>query len=188
MRKHKSAVTALLMMLMVWGGVAGSPLYAQDAPVAELLRQLSEAENARAADRLERQVRQEWSKSGSAAVDLLLKRGQDALEIGDLAAAREHLTAVTDHAPQFAEGWHGLAIAYFQSELFGPAADALERALALNPDHFGALRGLGAIFEQVNKPRLAYDAYSKVLVLRPHDSDVIEAIKRLEPQINGQTL
>ena len=146
---------------------------------------MAEAETEQAADRLERQVRQEWAKSGSASMDLLLKRGQDAMDVDNIEAAMEHLTALTDHAPDFAEGWHALALAYYRADMFGPAADALERTLALNPDHFGALRGLGAIFEQVIKPDLAYDAYSLVLTLRPHDSDVIEALERLERRVTG---
>lgn len=184
MRKYKSAVAAFLLTL----GMTLGPVQAQEDGVADLMDQLAQAEDAQAADRLERQVRQEWSKSGAASIDLLLKRGQDALDVDNVEAALEHLTALTDHAPDFAEGWHSLALAYYRAELFGPAADALERTLALNPDHFGALRGLGAIFEQVDKPALAYDAYSRVLTLRPHDSDVIDALERLERQVNGQTL
>ena len=184
MRKYKSAVAAFLLILVVTQG----PVQAQPASAADLLEQLAEAEDARAADRLERQVRQEWSKSGSAAMDLLLKRGQDALDVDNIDAALEHLRALTDHAPDFAEGWHTLALAYYRADQFGPAADALERTLALNPVHFGALRGLGAIFEQVDKPHLAYDAYSRVLSLRPHDSDVIDALERLERQVIGETI
>lgn len=181
MRNYKSAVAAFLLA----GSLLAGPGAAQDDPVAALLEELAQAETDQAAKRLERQVRQEWSKSGSATMDLLLKRGQDALEVEDVAAAMEHLTALTDHAPEFAEGWHTLALAYYNADMFGPAVDALERTLALNPQHFGALRGLGAIFEQVDKPDLAYDAYSRVLSLRPHDSDVIEALERLERRVSG---
>ena len=184
MRKYKSAVAAFLLASVAFAG----PGLAQEETATDLLDQLAEAEDERAADRLERQVRQEWEKSGSAAMDLLLKRGQDALDVDNVEAALEHLTALTDHAPEFAEGWHALALAYYRAEMFGPAVDALERTLALNPDHFGALRGLGAIFEQVDKPNLAYDAYSRVLSLRPHDSDVIDALERLELRVNGQTI
>ena len=183
MRKYKSAVAAFLFAV----SLGGAPVVAQDSddPLAALLEELALAETEQAADRLERQVRQEWEKSGSATMDLLLKRGKDALDVDDIEAALEHLTALTDHAPEFAEGWHALALAYYTADMFGPAADALERTLVLNPQHFGALRGLGAIFEQVNKPELAYDAYSRVLVLRPHDSDVIEALERLERRVTG---
>ncbi len=181
MRNYKSAVAAFLFST----SLIAAPGLAQEAAIADLLRELSQAETEQAADRLERQVRQEWSKSGSAAMDLLLKRGEDAMAVDDIDVALEHLTALTDHAPDFAEGWHALALAYYRADMFGPAADALERTLALNPDHFGALRGLGAIFEQVDKPDLAYDAYSRVLTLRPHDSDVIDALERLERRVTG---
>ncbi|WP_255564579.1 tetratricopeptide repeat protein [Mameliella sp. CS4] len=155
---------------------------------AELLAELQEAETATAAQRLESQIIAEWSKSGSASMDLLLKRGRDALEVKNHKAAIEHFRALTDHAPEFAEGWHGLALAYFGAEKFGPAMDALERVLALNPNHFAALRGVGAINEQVGKPALAYRAFEKVLELRPHDPDVEKAMERLERVAIGITL
>ena len=183
MCNYKSAVAAFF-----FAGAFATAGQAQVDIAADLLRELAEAETEQAAERLERQVRQEWAKSGSATMDLLLKRGEDAMEVDDSAAAIEHLTALTDHAPDFAEGWHALALAYYRVEKFGPAADALERTLTLNPNHFGALRGLGAIFEQVDKPKLAYDAYSRVLTLRPHDSNVMEALERLELRVTGTSL
>ena len=127
----------------------------------------------------------EWSKSGSAAMDLLLKRGRDALEVNDTGAAIEHLTALTDHAPEFAEGWHTLALAYYQAEMIGPSMDALEHALALNPQHFGALRGVGSVHEQLGNDALAYDAYTQVLELRPFDEQVTEALERLSGRVQG---
>ncbi|MCK0151067.1 hypothetical protein MWU54_13585 [Marivita sp. S6314] len=184
MRNYKSAVAAFLLT----SGLGVGGLVAKEDVAASLLQDLAQAEDERAADRLERQVRQEWAKSGSASLDLLLKRGQDALDVDDVEAAMDHLTALTDHAPDFAEGWHALALVYYRADMFGPATDALERTLALNPQHFGALRGLGAILEQVDKPDLAYDAYSRVLTLRPHDSDVIEAMERLEGRVTGTSL
>lgn len=181
----KSTVTALLLLVTF---CLPSPGLAQDEDRSkELLQELAQADES-TANRLEKEIRLEWSKSGSAGMDLLLKRGRDALEVNNVAAAIEHFTALTDHAPDFAEGWYGLAMAYFQVDMYGPTADALERTLALNPHHFGALRGLGAMFEMLEKPALAYDAYSRVLKLRPHDSDVIDALERLERQVNGTSL
>ncbi|MGH1415914.1 MAG: tetratricopeptide repeat protein [Pelagimonas sp.] len=153
-----------------------------------LLHDLSVAEDAAAAQRLEAQLLAEWSKSGSPAMDLLLKRGHDALEVEKIDAALEHFRALTDHAPMFAEGWHGLALAYFQAERFGVAMEALERTLALNPNQFAAMRGVGAIQEQVGNPALAYDAYARVLELRPHDPDVMKALARLEQEVKGVKL
>ncbi|MDA7425281.1 tetratricopeptide repeat protein [Thalassococcus lentus] len=181
----KSTVTAFWAVVMI-----SIPCHAAwaESRADELLQELAQAKDATTAQRLENQVIDEWSKSGSPAMDLLLKRGHDALEVKQVDAALEHFRALTDHAPEFAEGWHGLALAYFQAERFGPAMDALERVLALNPQHFGALRGVGAIHEQTGKQALAYDAYERVQEMRPHDEDITKALERLEKTVKGVPL
>lgn len=184
MMKFKSTVTALLAVVMF-----SLPVTAQeDVAAQDLLEKLAQAESAAIADRLERDIVREWSKSGSASMDLLLKRGRDALEVENSALAIEHLRALTDHAPDFAEGWHALALAFFHTERFGPALDALERTLSLNPQHFGALRGVAAVMEQVDKPVLAYRAYERVQQMRPHDDAVQDALDRLDLRVNGTSL
>jgi len=90
-------VVAALLPFFVWC----QPAAAQTAKLDELFAELSEADARRAA-RIEREIWAEWSKSGSPAMDLLLQRGRDALAEGDYALAIEHLTALTDHAPDFA--------------------------------------------------------------------------------------
>lgn len=180
----KSTVTALTATVMI-----SLPLVVSaESRVETLLQDLQGAENATAAERLEQQLLDEWSKSGSPAMDLLLKRGKNALEIQKFDEAAEHFRALTDHAPDFAEGWHGLAMAYYQADRYGPAMDALERTLALNPHHFGALRGVGAVHEQTGHLELAYEAYERVLDLRPHDEDILDALKRLEATVKGVEL
>lgn len=130
----------------------------------------------------------EWSKSGSASMDLLLKRGQDALAAGDPQTAIEHLTALIDHAPDFPEGYNERATAYFQIGQLGLSIADIAKTLALNPRHFGALSGLGMIFEQLNEPDKALEAYREALKINPHMKDVQDAVKRLDAQLGGQEL
>ncbi len=153
-----------------------------------LLAALAEAGSAAEANRYDRQLKALWSKSGSAAMDLLLKRGRDAMEVEDMRGAIEHLTALTDHAPDFAEGFHARASAYFHADLYGPAMLDLERALTLNPRNYNAIFGLGAILETFGDTQKAMAAYSHALRLHPHHEDATEAVKRLEPKVKGQSL
>lgn len=166
------------------------PLSAQTADIQDesvLLEQLATAD-AVDAIRIDRQLQALWSKSGSASMDLLLKRGRDALEVSDTRAAIEHLTALTDHAPEFAEGWHARASAYFEADLIGPALGDLEHALALNPNNYNAIFGLGAILETLgDKPR-AFEAYERVLAINPHHEEAIKARDRLAGQVGGTSL
>ena len=153
-------------------------------PNGDLLQKLQFADAGEAV-RIERRLEQIWSRSGSASVDVLLKRGIDALEAEQFAAAIEHLTAVIDHAPQFAEGRHRRAQAYFSVNLFGPAVADLERCLALNPNHFGALRGLAGIFEQLGMPARALEVYQAFLAIHPQHRAVRSARDRLQHAVRG---
>lgn len=138
--------------------------------------------------RLEREIWNEWSKSGSPAMDLLLQRGRNAMAAGDVQTAIEHFTALTDHAPDFAEGWNARATAYFQAGELGPSVNDIAKTLTLNPRHFGALSGLGMIFEQLDQPQKALEAYKAALAIHPHLQGVIDAVERLEAETAGTDL
>ena len=166
------------------------PVNAQNADLTDeavLLQQLALANEAEALN-LERQLQAVWGKSGSAAMDFLLKRGREALEVDDIDGAIDHFTALTDHAPEFAQGWSMRARAYFAADLLGPALLDLETALALNPNNYNAILGLAAIFETFNDSERAYEAYLRVQAIHPHHEVATEAIERLKPHVMGKTL
>lgn len=133
----------------------------------------------------ESDILREWSKSGSAAMDLLLKRGEEALDQGDLEAATGHLTALTDHAPGFAAGWHARASALAASGRIGPAVADLSRALSLEPRHFAALTQLASLLEDMGDRDAALAAYRQSLELHPHQQEAIDGAARLERQQTG---
>jgi tetratricopeptide (TPR) repeat protein len=169
------------------------PLGAQDASVGEndaldaMYAQLLTAP-APEARRIGEEIRHVLSRSGSPTMNLLLKRGRSAMERGDMEAAIHHLTALTDHAPDFAEGWHARSVAYAHADLIGPALSDLERALTLDPRNFAAVYSLAALLEQVEQPELAYEAYSRVLDIHPHFDDVSDALQRLSAKVGDTEL
>ncbi|MDG1472675.1 MAG: tetratricopeptide repeat protein [Ascidiaceihabitans sp.] len=162
------------------------PLSAEQ-DVNDLLEQLKSAEPSEVAP-IERAIKLVWSKSGSTAMDLLLRRGRDAMEVEDWPAAIDHFTALTDHAPDFAEGWHARATAYFRAGLHGPALVDLEHTLALNPDHYEAIFGLGAMMMDLDRLTFADKAFRHVLRLHPTHESATKALEQLERQGIGRTL
>ena len=154
---------------------------------AELLAQLSIASESEAKT-LERELGLIWDRSGSASMDLLLKRGREALEDEDNRRAIEHLSALTDHAPDFAEGWHARATAYFRAGFYGPALDDLQRALALNPNNYNAVFGLGVMLMEFGDVPRAAEAFDRALELNPHHQPAKEARARLAGRGVDQTL
>ncbi len=181
----KGTVAAFFVTVMFSTSSVAQQADLQDE--AALLQQLAEATPEQAIG-LDRQLKALWAQSGSASADLLLERGREALEDGDTLAAIEHLTALTDHAPGFAEGWHMRASAFFGMDRFGMAAADLEHALTLNPNNYEAIFGLGLIFEIIEQPDKALDAYERALAIHPHHEEVTNAVNRLKPQVEGSAL
>jgi Flp pilus assembly protein TadD len=153
-----------------------------------LYDRLAAAQDAGEAGRIAREIQLEWDSSGSAAADLLLQRGRDAMAAEDWGLAIEHLTALTDHAPDFAEGWNARATAFYMAGEFGPSVDDIARTLALNPHHWGALSGLAAILESMGDTEKAAEAYRAALAIHPHLQGLEEHVEGLEATLQGQEL
>ena len=137
---------------------------------------------------VEEKIWSEWSKSGSAAMDLLHKKGTTALDGGNFDAAIDHFTALTDHSPEFAAGWYGLARAYFESDLWGPTLDALGRTLALEPRHFAAYVGLAVFFEETEQFDRALEAANLAGAIHPHYENLSVLQDRLLKITAGESL
>ncbi len=141
-----------------------------------------------AAQAIEERIWAEWSKSGSPTLDLLLERGQEALANENPGRAIEHMTALIDHAPEFAEAYNIRATAYFQQGLYGPSLEDIRTALALNPRHFAAMSGLGLILEELGYPEDALAAWREVVEIHPHQQGAKDSIERLEREVEGTAL
>ena len=135
--------------------------------------------------RAESDILRLWSRSGSAAMDLLYKRGEAALDAGDTVTAIGHLTALTDHAPDFAAGWHLRAVALYMDGDLGPALADLQQALRIEPRHFPALTQLGAILDELGQRQAALRALRASLKIHPHQQDARDAVTRLEQELQG---
>lgn len=179
---HNTLVAAAVLLAGLTGQAS-----AQTDRLEELFAQLQQDEPGNW-ELIEQEIYQRWSLSGSPAMDLLLTRGRDAMDSGDMQAAIDHFTALTDHAPDFAEGWNARATAYFHAGMYGPSIADIQRVLALNPRHFGALTGLGIMLEEMDEIDGALAAFRAAHAIHPHRPDIEQAVERLERQIEGQTL
>jgi tetratricopeptide (TPR) repeat protein len=197
-RSFLNPVVAALAAVVITGAVpvaAQTPDLAAGPPGEEpapddlpgLLAALADPAHA-AWRRTEREILRAWSRSGSPSMDLLLQRGRQAMREGDHAAAIEHLTALVDHAPDFAEGWNARATAFYNAGQYGPAVDDIARTLTLNPNHWGALSGLGMILEETGRKEAALGAYRAALAIHPHLESIRERAERLERETQGQDI
>lgn len=139
-------------------------------------------------ERIEAEITRIWSESGSPAMDLLLRRGNEALKAEDFPTALEHFSALVDHAPDFAEGWNGRATVYFLMGEYTLSIADVEHVLALEPRHFGALTGLGFMMEALDEPELALAALNAARALNPNQPEIGQAARRLEQAMGDAEL
>ena len=180
MIKHPVAVSLTVLCLAL-------PGFAQEENLDDLFTALETAEGS-AAQAIEERIWQEWSKTGSPSMDLLLNRGREAMEAGDIDLAIEHFTALIDHAPEFPEGYNARATAYFQAGLYGPSLEDIRQVLARNARHFGAMSGLALILEEIGERNAALEAYRAVQEIYPAREGLTDAIRRLEHDLEGQAI
>ncbi len=177
--------TVVAAFLLAASSVA--PARADEESLNKLFASLAEPDQENW-ESIENAIWREWSDSGSKSMNLLLQRGKRAMSAGRMKLAIDHFTALTDHAPDFAEGWNMRATAYFGAGLYGLSIADVQRTLALNPRHFGALQGLGRMLEEMEDADNALKAYSAALAIHPHRPGLKEAVERLEEQVSGQNL
>ena len=114
-------------------------------------------------------------------VRIIFSQGLGAMGAGDLGRALAAFDRVVEAAPDFAEGWNKRAtVRYLMNDYDGSIAD-VERTLALEPRHFGALSGLGLIHADTGDLPAALKAFEAALAIHPHAATVranAEAIRR----------
>lgn len=178
MRILKPILTAALL---------AAPAAAQEQGLDDLFDALRQAEGP-AAERIVAKIGEEFARTGSPAIDLLLGRGREAMEAGDFVAATQHFGAAIDHAPDVAEAYNGRATALFRLDLYGPALDDIRQALAHEPRHFGAMTGMALILGDMGRPDDALAVWRRVLEIYPDSPQARAVMPALERDSEGRTL
>ncbi|MGE0253367.1 MAG: tetratricopeptide repeat protein [Alphaproteobacteria bacterium] len=129
-----------------------------------------------------------WMQSDDAEADSLMARGLAAMHARDMERALAIYSELVAKAPDFAEAWNKRATVYFvMGELKASLAD-VERTLALEPRHFGALSGAGQIQLQRGLLRPAYEAFRRALAVNPHLRGPRMFVDMLRDEIEGKPL
>ncbi len=147
---------------------------------------LATAADEKAAKRISQALERVYLTSGSPTIDLLLKRGIKAVKSKKYKLGTEHLTAVTELAPDYAEGWNRRAYALYKQRDLHRAAGDLRRVLALDPNHFRALDGLGTILQETGDEAGAFEVYKRLIEVNPNWPKAAKAFKDLKRKVEGR--
>ncbi len=154
----------------------------------ELLDKLKTVESDEEAALLEEEIWDAWLVSGSATVDIMMKRGLEYQEAQDAQSARDMFDRAIAIKPEYAEGWNRRALLFFNDGKYDEAIADLESTLTYEPRHFGAWIGLGMIFESIERPEAALKAYRKALEIHPHAAAAQQGERRLSRVVEGMPI
>jgi tetratricopeptide (TPR) repeat protein len=130
-------------------------------------------------------IQQIWLQSGSDTVDLLMAWALDALNEKDYALTLDLLDSVTIMKPDFAEGWNKRATVHFMMDRYAESLADIERTLALEPRHFGAISGLGLILREMDQNAPALEMLKRALDINPYLEGIADIVAELEKKVGG---
>jgi tetratricopeptide (TPR) repeat protein len=140
------------------------------------------------AERLTNEIWREWGDSGSDSINLMMEWAQKAMGARNFAAALDTLDQVVLLAPDFSEGWNKRATLHFMMEHPQKSMADIERTLALEPRHFGALAGMAEILRAEGNDALALKAYERALEVYPRMRGAQQAVGDLTDSLSGDKM
>jgi tetratricopeptide (TPR) repeat protein len=178
------AVFATLMLIAgMLPGIAGADQ--RDRRLTGLFDRLKVTQSELEARALEADIWRIWSETDDAEATALLGRGVQAMGGGNFPQALAVFNVVVQRWPDFAEGWNKRATVYFLMDQFEASVADIEKTLALEPRHFGALSGLGQIDLALGRKDAAIKVFGAALAIDPHLQGVKAALEGLKKESEG---
>jgi tetratricopeptide (TPR) repeat protein len=129
-----------------------------------------------------------WSESADSRVDLLMEEGVSAMAQRRLQAALERFDRMVEQAPEFAEAWNKRATVHYLLGNYRASVGDIQRTLDLEPRHFGALSGLGLIYDALEQPAAALRSFEAAVAINPHLGSIKARIGELRHELRGSPI
>jgi len=161
----------------------------QNSPALDVLfERLLETGDAVEAEALTGDIWRLWLHSDDDQVNELMVVGTSLMNTGRAEAALDIFDRMVAIAPAFAEGWNKRATVHWMLGNFQESVDDIERTLALEPRHFGALSGLGLIYMEVGRDEVALRAFEGALAINPHLHGPRQNIEVLKDRLDEKAI
>ncbi|MEX0815009.1 MAG: tetratricopeptide repeat protein [Dongiaceae bacterium] len=129
-----------------------------------------------------------WMTSDDDKVNGLMQIGVNAMGGEDFAGALSAFTRMVEIAPGFAEGWNKRATVFYLVGDYAASIADIDRTLALEPRHFGALSGLGLVRSALDDEEAALAAFEKALAVNPHMPGARANAEELRRRLKGRSI
>lgn len=159
-----------------------------DPKLDSLFERLLDVESLETAADIESQIWTIWLHRGESRVDSHMSMGIRAMNSGALKRSLQEFTKVIVLDPDFAEGWNKRATVHYMMGNLQHSVSDIQRTLALEPRHYGAISGMGLIFDATDNQPGALKAWQRVLKITPYNLAVKERVLELKALVDGKPI
>ncbi|WP_106404967.1 tetratricopeptide repeat protein [Agrobacterium bohemicum] len=153
--------------------------------VGGLFTSLKKERDAQKARVIANEIVGEWTDSGSATINLLMKWAEEAADEKRKAAAYDFLDQTILLEPDYAEAWYRRALVHFADGDTRKAMSDLNQTLEKEPRYFPALASLANILESTDRNELALKVWERYLALYPADKEAQKEVGDLSEKLAG---
>ena len=137
------------------------------AAQSDLLDRIAAADSQAQAQGLSNRLWQLWLDAPDRPSQEMLDAGMRARSLGDMLRALDRFETLVNYCPFYAEGYNQRAFTRFLAGDYAAALPDLDRALALNPAHVGALSGKALTLLRMGREAEGQAALRAALDLNP---------------------
>ena len=183
----RTVLASLALVFLLLYGVAASAGQ-EDPRLDGLFERLQSTGDKLDAARIEAKIWHIWLQAGQEDLNVLMRQGARAMSTNDLALALESFNALIRLAPNLAEAWNKRATLYYLMRNFDASIADVKQTLALEPRHFGAIAGLGLIYEQLGNLPAALQAFREGLKVNPHMASIREKSQKIARELKDRNI
>ena len=160
-----------------------------DPRLPGLFDSLRTAPNAAAAQATADRIWRIWSENpDNALLTQTLNEGVAQMNAGRLREAERLFTSVIEADPDFAEAWNKRATLYFLMGAYDLSKRDIAQTIAREPQHFGALSGLGLVETHIGNYDAALKAYEQAAAIHPFMDGYDDIVSALKKMVKGTAL
>jgi tetratricopeptide (TPR) repeat protein len=179
MRNLARTIRALLVLPLLAAPLpAFADPYTDTAAIDELFAELRTAGDALEANEISQQIWDLWFSPSDPELANRMNRSSLALATGDVTTSLLELTSIVTDYPDYAEGWNQRATLYFMLDNLEASLADIDKVLAIEPRHYGALAGRVLIYLKQGKHDEALRDMRAALALHPYLNE-----RRLFPEL-----
>lgn len=168
MRKLIFAIAAVILPLLAAPLSSFADPYVDNATIDALFTELANSSNEVDANEISTRIWLEWFSPNDSKLSTRMSVATNFLGEGNTESSLHELNGIVEDYPDYAEGWNQRATLLFRLGRYDESLDDIDKVLAIEPRHYGAMAGRVLILLKQDKPLDALRQMRAALAVHPY--------------------